>query len=259
LTSGGSVAITESGPGGQILYREGGHSIRFDWEFAAGPTLALIFGPPARGWDESHPWASGRQAEIFAYVGAEIIRQKAPNAGCLFDLETGDMSIGPRAPGAPAVTGRGADAPAETDTPTDWAAVEAALTDHLSIDTRVAAALLLHQHGRLPDFDGFLAGQIRLLHRPDQGMERALRAAADHPSDTVKQALLWASWNCTDCAPHCAALLLDLTGTATAPFEAPIRGMLDRLGLHNSSFDRQTAFDALVALVGMELDPGQGM
>ncbi len=94
-----SVEIIDSGRGGRLLYHEAGNFIRFDWEFAAGPTLALIFGPPAGGWDETYPWASGRQAEIYALVGAEIIRQKAPGFGCAFDLATGDMSIGPKSSG----------------------------------------------------------------------------------------------------------------------------------------------------------------
>jgi hypothetical protein len=305
----GTVEITETGPGGQIQYHEAGNRIRFDWEFGGGSTIALIFGPRASGWDSLYPWASGRQAEIFAFVGSEIIRQKAPNAGCEFDLDTGDMSIGPKSRGEPAsatgspafrqilaamppaaqawaegesydlaaiaglapaerddltarlaartVTWREVEALAALDTPAAWAAVEAAVADHLSIDTRVAAALLLHRHGRLPDLDRVLASEIRLLDRPAQGMDRTLRAAAQYPGDRVKQALLWASLNGTDCAPHCAALLLDLTGSA-APFAAPIRGMLDRLGRHNSYFDRQAAFEALCALVGMELDQGQG-
>ena len=45
------------------------------------------------------------------------------------------------------------------------------------------------------------------------GLARAMRLAERHPSDTVKRALLWASYNATECAPHCAALLLTLAGS----------------------------------------------
>jgi hypothetical protein len=316
-----SVDITQTGRGGSIYYREGGNSIEFGWEFAASPAIALVFGPPGHGWDKAYPWARGRQAEIVAFVGSEIVRRKAPGAACEIDLVSGDMTIVRksihetdalavhlgRPPAKPKqtpafqrffasivpsweqwpegktydlaaipdmsaferrrlvdlltardVTWREVEALAAIDTPAARAAVKAASKDHLSIDTRVAAAAFLHRQGRMEDIDGFLARQIRNLSRPAEGMERTLSAAADHPSETVKQALLWASYNCTECAPHCAALLLKLTGAAIEPFNATVREMLSKLDLHNSSYDRQAAFDALSALVGMELDPNQG-
>ena len=107
----------------------------------------------------------------------------------------------------------------------------------------------------MAEFDTFVARQIRNLDRPANGLERVLRAAADNPSDSIKQALLWASFNRTECAPFCAALLLKLTGAAAEPFDEKVREMLDKLDLYNSSFDRQAAFAALCALAGMVLDP----
>ena len=84
-------------------------------------------------------------------------------------------------------------------------------------------------------------------------MARALRLAERHPSETVKQALLWASYNATECAPSCAGLLLTLTGAARPPFPEPIQLLLRKLDLHNSSFDRKAAFDELCRLARMEL------
>ncbi|MFB3920709.1 MAG: hypothetical protein ACE145_03260 [Terriglobia bacterium] len=156
------------------------------------------------------------------------------------------------------VTWREVEALAAIDTPEARAAVDRALEDHLSIDTRLAAAEVMHRDGRLPDMDGFLARQIRQLYQPRNGLERTLRLAAQHPSETVKQALLWASYNQTECAPSCARLLLDLTGAAKEPFDAATEQMLEKLGLHNSYFDRQAAFEELCRRVGMKFDPQAG-
>src|SRR5262245_21868223 len=96
--SGASAEITTSGRGGSIRYREGETTAAFDWEFAASPAMALIFGPTAAVWDLRYPWAAGRQAEIYAFVGAEAVRQKAAEARFEVDLERGTISVleGPR-------------------------------------------------------------------------------------------------------------------------------------------------------------------
>jgi hypothetical protein len=316
------VEITQSGRGGSIYYREGRNAITFDWEFAPSPALALIFGPSSKGWDEHFPWAAGRQAEIFDFVGQEVLRQKAD--GCEFevDLDTGDMTIlqsgllpkgtstksrkrttakTPKA--SPAykkflasvvpvwehwrddqtydltaikkLTGRERDqavklligrdvtwrevlALGEINTPEAQAALKAATEHHFSIDTRVAAADLLERQGRFSGLDDFLARQIRLLDRPANGLERALLAAERHPSEAVKQALLWASYNQTECASHCARLLLKLAGKASQAAGADAELMLTKLGMNNSYFDRKAAFEELCKRVCMELDHQAG-
>lgn len=52
------VDVDESGRGGSITYREGDDELRFYWEFATGDTVALVFGPPAAGFDADYPWAT---------------------------------------------------------------------------------------------------------------------------------------------------------------------------------------------------------
>ncbi len=133
-------------------------------------------------------------------------------------------------------------------------ALQAALQHHLSIDVRLAAADALDRQGSMENLEAFLAKQIRLLHNPREGLGRALVMAERHPSETIKQALLWASYNQTECAPHCARLLIKQTGAATESTGAPVDEMLSHLGLHNSSFTRQAAFEKLSKLVGMTLD-----
>ena len=129
------------------------------------------------------------------------------------------------------------------------------LTHHLSIDVRLAAADALDRQGSMEDIERFLARQIRLLHNPREGLRRALTMAESHPTEIIKQALLWASYNQTECAPHCARLLIKLTAAAPEPLSAEREEMLTHLGLHNSFFTRQAAFEQLSQLVGMKLDP----
>lgn len=314
-----SVEFEQSGRGGSIYYHEGKNTIAFSWEFALAPTLALIFGPNSQAWEREYPWAAGRQAKIYDFVGEEVVRQKAPGYCFDYDVESGVMEIlkqseqerseGSRSKkrrgAAPApkhskayekflasivptreqwqenqtydvaaiaemmaeernevvtlLTGRDStwrevEALAVIDTPTARAAVDEASKHHLSIDTRLAAAEAMHQQGRLADLDTFLAKQLHLLYQPPNGLQRALRIAESHPSETVRQALLWASYNQTECAPECAKLLLALTGAAKEPFDAEVNQMIEKLGLHNSYFDRKAAFDDLCRRVGMELD-----
>jgi hypothetical protein len=306
-----TVDITTSGRGGRIYYREGGNVVVFDWEFAMPPAIALLLGPKAQVWDRAHPWAAGRQAEIFDFVGAEVVRQEAPDARFEADLDTGIISLIPgssrkraaRAPGrarrtpaftrflssmvpvweqwredqtydvsaiaemtagerkqlVPLLTGRDVtwrevEALAAINSPAARAAIEAASKHHLSIDTRLAAAEVLHRQKRMADLDAFLARQIRNLDRPENGLKRALLLAERHPSEVVKQALLWASYNSTECAPHCARLLLSLAGVGKEPFDEAVQQMLRTLGLHNSYFDRKAAFEEMCRLVRMELD-----
>ena len=263
-SAGGSVEITQTGPGGAILYQEDRFAVRFSWEFASPPALALVFGPPARSWE------GARQAEIYEFVAAEIVRQQAPGRAYEIDLEAGIITILERAalvqpapaeraqavtlPASQDLTGQEVEALAAIDDPSARAAVDRALDHHLSIDTRLSAAEAMHRQGRLADLDRVVARELRRLSRPQDGMARALRLAAEQPGERIRQALLWASWNCTDCAPHCAALLLTLTGAAQEPFDDAVQAMLARLGLHNSAYDRQAAFAALCQLVRMELD-----
>jgi hypothetical protein len=155
------------------------------------------------------------------------------------------------------VTWREVEALAAIDLPEARAAVDEASKHHLNIATRLAAAEVMHEQQRLADIDGFLANQIRKLTKNDDACTRALLMAEEHPSDTIKQALLWASWNQTECAPHCAALLCYLCGKAKEQFDWDLRPMFLKLDVHNSYFDRKQAFDELCKLVEMELDHSQ--
>lgn len=264
-----SVEINTSGRGGSIYFREGINTASFSWEFAMSPALALIFGTPQQHWAAQYPWAGERQVEIYDFVAREAARQKAKGSAYEIDLELGIITIfnGNYSAAKPA---RGtyrnvardygqkteAGSPA---TPTAHERLEEQLHDHLSTDIRLQAAEMLHAQGKMAEAElaEFLAKQIRSLYLPTNGLGRALALSELHDGETVRQALLWASYNATECAPHCATLLLKLTNSAQEPFSDANRDMLNKLGRHNSSFDRQAAFDRLCALTKMNLDMTQ--
>jgi hypothetical protein len=282
------VEISSSGRAGSISYHEGANTASFDWEFALPPALALVSGPGAKLWDRRYPWAAGRQGEVYEVVAREVVRQEAPGCRFKLDLEEGVITVllPPRPKSlrrrptakprhteleeiaelskedrkrlinaliAEGMTGPVVEALGSIDEPDARAAVDEASRDHLSVDIRLAAAEVMHTQGRLKDLETVLAREIRMLNEPRDGLARALRLASLHPTETVKQALLWASWNTTDCAPECARLLLTLTGTAREPLSTKVEAMLGKLGLHNSYFDRKAAFDALCQQLGMKL------
>lgn len=151
-------------------------------------------------------------------------------------------------------TWREVDAFSLVDTPAAHAALDAALQHHLSIETRLAAADVRAMRDPAFDLDAFLALQIRRLQRPADGLTRALRMAEAHDTPAIRQALLWASYDGTECAPAFAALLLRLCGVLPDPLDEATTRLLADLDLHNSYFARKAAFETLCARVGMVLD-----
>jgi len=157
------------------------------------------------------------------------------------------------------VTWREVEALKAIDLPAARRAIKAASQDHLRVDTRLSAADAMLDSGKMKDkdFDALLARQIRALHRIEDGCTKALLLAEQYPTDRVKQALLWASWNHTECAMHCAAMLCYLCGVAKEPFDWAMRPFFLRLGFHENYFTRKAAFDELCKMVKMELDTSQ--
>lgn len=128
-----------------------------------------------------------------------------------------------------------------------------------STDNRMAAASALHDRGsmRREDYETFLCEEIRKLTGQGDGSIRVLLEAQALPTEKVKQALLWASWNRTDESMSCAALLLYLCGKAKDQLAMEHRPMLFDLKPNNSYFTRKAAFDKLCATVEMTLDTSQ--
>ena len=281
------VEIRQSGRAGSISYHEGLEAASFQWEFALSPALAIVCGPRSAEWDRIFPWAAGRQAEVYRRIAQEVVRQKAPDSRFELDLDEGVITIleprrrtrtgRKRRKGAgpldavaelgdreveklidmlvhDGISGRVVEALGQIDHPRARSLVEEAARDHLSVDTRLAAAEALHARGALADLESVLVREIKMLNRPADGLARALRLAEIQPTSAVKQALLWASWNATECAPECARLLLRLT--AGAPALETMAAVLPELGLHSSYFERKVAFDILCQRTGMTLAEG---
>ncbi|MGC4030580.1 MAG: hypothetical protein QM754_02365 [Tepidisphaeraceae bacterium] len=124
---------------------------------------------------------------------------------------------------------------------------------------RIKAADLLFEQKKLSktEYEEIICRAIRALTTHDSATTRILLCAQGLPTEAVKQALLWASWNRTDAAFHCAARLIYLCGKSESPISFEHRPLLFDLQPNNSSFTRQAAFEKLCSLIGMELDTDQ--
>ncbi len=125
-------------------------------------------------------------------------------------------------------------------------------------ESRLAALEELNGLGRIPNYDERLAAEIRKLTRDGPGLTRALLMAEAHPTETIKQALLWASWNQTACSPFCAGLVCYLAGVSKEPFDFEQRDFFLEFNPHTNYFERKAAFDELLKRVRMEFRADQG-
>jgi hypothetical protein len=86
------VTISKMSRAGSLSYREGNNEVPFRWELG-GTSVAFIWGTKKHVWDVQHPWAAGRQSEIYDSVAKEVIRQKSANCGFRIDLDGGTITI----------------------------------------------------------------------------------------------------------------------------------------------------------------------
>lgn len=128
--------------------------------------------------------------------------------------------------------------------------------DHLNNHNRVVASEQLVRQGKMTaaEFEDKLCLEIRRMSSQDAGMTRILLEAEALNTEKIRQALLWASWNSTDCAFFAAGRLLYLTGNSPDQLSMNHRPLLFKLQPNNSYFDRKAAFDELCKLCKMELD-----
>ncbi|MBC7783270.1 MAG: hypothetical protein H7144_05470, partial [Burkholderiales bacterium] len=115
--------------------------------------------------------------------------------------------------------------------------------DPESPDNRLVAMEELHRAGEMPDIEQRLCREIRKLAGDGAGLTKALLMAQRYPTDQVKQALLWSTWNSTTASLHCAATLLYLCGVAKDQLGFEHRPLLFDLTPNNNHFTRQAAFD----------------
>jgi hypothetical protein len=75
-----SVTPVGSTRGGDVVYREGEHELRFGWDLSAsGASMAFIHVPGEERWPELVPWAIGRREDILERVAREMKRQRCPS------------------------------------------------------------------------------------------------------------------------------------------------------------------------------------
>ncbi|MDB5325827.1 MAG: hypothetical protein JWM57_1396 [Phycisphaerales bacterium] len=156
-------------------------------------------------------------------------------------------------------TWRELEALAAIDSLTGTDEVRHALDKDDSPENQIKAANLLFESDKLDqaDYEARLCQSIRRLGTHDAITTRVLLYAQGLPTDAVKQALLWASWNRTDAAFHSAALLIYLCGKSEDQLSFEHRPLLFDLQPSNSSLTRQAAFEKLCRLTGLELDTSQ--
>lgn len=91
MTADGHVEIRQDGNGGVILYTEPGIELRFSWEFAMPPSIALVF--PPLDWKQLGPASAEVKAAIFHRVAAEVVKQRAAGGSYDLDMRTGIADI----------------------------------------------------------------------------------------------------------------------------------------------------------------------
>lgn len=128
-----------------------------------------------------------------------------------------------------------------------------------STDNRITAASSLHERGKMSkeDFEKLLCTEIHRLNDRSDGVIKVLLEAEAMPTEKVKQALLWSSWNSTEHSMSCAARLLYLCGKAKDQLAWDHRQWLFDLKPNNSYFARKAAFDKLCSICEMVLDSEQ--
>lgn len=137
--------------------------------------------------------------------------------------------------------------------------IEETSTKSESSNNRITAAAALHDRGRLDkdEFEKLLCNEIRKLTGIGDGTIKILIEAEAMPTEKVKQALLWSSWNSTEASMSCAARLLYLCGKADDQLAWSHREWLFDIKPNNSYFTRKKAFDKLCEMCGMVLDTEQ--
>jgi hypothetical protein len=137
--------------------------------------------------------------------------------------------------------------------------VQETATTSESTNNRITAAAALHDRGKMKpeEFEELLCKEIRKLDGRNDGYIKVLLEAEANPSEKVKQALLWSSWNSTEASMSCAARLLYLCGKAEDQLAWSHREWLFDIQPNNSYFTRKKAFDKLCALCEMTLDESQ--
>jgi hypothetical protein len=118
-------------------------------------------------------------------------------------------------------------------------------------EVRLRAVELLRSLGRPHDLDEAIVEGLRSGNL-GEGLAQAESLAAEHPSEVVKQALLYGALCATDGrAVRFAALLFFLHGKASEPFDWEQRPFFLRFNTPDE-VDRRAAFDEMCERLGID-------
>ena len=87
------LTIVEAGRDGELLYEEGGRTIRGYWEFGGGDAVTILSMGTAEEWSRGPSWAMDGRARILRFVADEAIRQKAPACVAEIDEDSGVIQL----------------------------------------------------------------------------------------------------------------------------------------------------------------------
>lgn len=74
----------QSGRGGGITYCDGDTRINFDWEFAGGNAVVIIFVPSSADWESRTQTPLSDRRDILEFLAEGVIRDRA--AGCRYEI-----------------------------------------------------------------------------------------------------------------------------------------------------------------------------
>ncbi|MES1225333.1 MAG: hypothetical protein ABUT20_58170 [Bacteroidota bacterium] len=85
------IEYSQSGRGGTLSYVAGDKKIDFDWEFAGGNGVAIIFIPEEKYWLAHTGIPLSQRQSILEFIAKEIIDDKAPD--CVYSITDNCIEI----------------------------------------------------------------------------------------------------------------------------------------------------------------------
>ncbi len=85
------VEYEQMGRAGMVTYFDGNIKIVFDWEFAGGDGVVIIFVPNSAQWEKATGTPAGERQAILEFVAEQVIRDQAPN--CRYEISEGYIDI----------------------------------------------------------------------------------------------------------------------------------------------------------------------
>lgn len=82
---------TQDGRGGKVIYTEGSVKLEFDWEFAGGRGVAIIFVPESKYWEAQTGLSLKERMRVLDFVGRQAVIDKAPE--CVYEITDGFVEI----------------------------------------------------------------------------------------------------------------------------------------------------------------------